>query len=142
MNLYAESSGVLAWLLDEPSAPAVREALGDADVVLTSELTVIECQRALLRLLHERRTSEVRAADERARLERTVSHWSLLAVSSEVLERGGRPFPVEPIRTLDALHLATALLSRQVVPEIGLLSLDRRIRSCGRALGFEVLPQA
>ncbi len=58
----------------------------------------------------------------------------------EISDRARTPFPEEPVRTLDAIHLATAVVSRKLVPEIRLLSLDERIRSCGRALGFEVLP--
>lgn len=42
-------------------------------------------------------------------LERAQAHWTLFQVSEAVLARARRPFPVEPIRTLDALHLATAL---------------------------------
>jgi uncharacterized protein with PIN domain len=49
VNLYAESSAVLAWLLDEPTAPAVRRLLGEAEVIVASDLTLIECDRVLLR---------------------------------------------------------------------------------------------
>jgi hypothetical protein len=52
-----------------------------------------------------------------------------------------RPFPVEPIRTLDALHLAGALAARREIPEIRLLSLDRRVRDNARELGFALEPQ-
>jgi len=49
VNLYAESSAVLAWLFDEPTAPEVRTLLGEAGVVVASDLTLIECDRVLLR---------------------------------------------------------------------------------------------
>jgi predicted nucleic acid-binding protein len=41
---------------------------------------------------------------------------------------------------LDAIHLATALQARAALPDLALLSLDRRIRTCGEQLGFQVLP--
>ena len=141
MNLYAESSGVLAWILDESSADRVGKALGAAEMILTSELTLLECDRALVRLVHTDRLSEVRAADDRARLGRITAHWSLLSLSSEIVERARRAFPAEPIRTLDALHLASALVSRAIVPGLGLLTLDHRVSACGRALGFQILPE-
>jgi hypothetical protein len=47
---------------------------------------------------------------------------------------------VEPVRTLDALHLSTALSVAGAMGEITMLSLDRRIRSSSRGLGFTVLP--
>ena len=37
-------------------------------------------------------------------------------------------------------HLASALAGRHGVPDLELLSLDERVRSCGVALGFKVLP--
>jgi uncharacterized protein with PIN domain len=49
VTLYAESSAVLAWLPDEPTAPAVRRLLGEAEVIVASDLTLIECDRVLLR---------------------------------------------------------------------------------------------
>ncbi len=36
-------------------------------------------------------------------------------------------FPVEPIRTLDALHLASALELLRLFPDLTVLSFDRRI---------------
>jgi len=49
VNLYAESSAVLAWLLGEDAAPRVRELLSKAEFVLASDLTLLECDRVLIR---------------------------------------------------------------------------------------------
>ena len=40
---------MLAWLFAEPTGEEVRNALGAAERVLTSELTLIECDRVLHR---------------------------------------------------------------------------------------------
>ena len=63
-----------------------------------------------------------------------------MRIEGEVVERARRPFPVEPIRTLDAIHLASALLASARVADLGLLSLDERVRTAGRALGLPVVP--
>jgi hypothetical protein len=63
-------------------------------------------------------------------------------MDEEIAERARRPFPIEPIRTLDAIHLATASVARSLVPGLTLLSLDKRIRACGEALGFQALPES
>jgi hypothetical protein len=34
---------------NEPAAPAVRQLLGDAEIVVASDLTLIECDRVLQR---------------------------------------------------------------------------------------------
>jgi hypothetical protein len=63
-----------------------------------------------------------------------------LRLDAEVLERARRFFPAEPLRTLDAPHMASALVVRRAVPELALLSLDQRVRRCGRQLGFPLEP--
>lgn len=47
--VYVESSAVLAWLLGEPTGEMVRGVLDEADRVVTSALTAVECARALQR---------------------------------------------------------------------------------------------
>ena len=49
MNLYAESSAVLAWLFEEDAADSVEEAFDRAEGVVASDLTLVECDRALMR---------------------------------------------------------------------------------------------
>ena len=141
MNLYAESSAVLAWLLDEPVAKTVGGRLSAADLVLTSDLTSVECERALVRLsLTGGGDDAAEVAILRSRLNRVVGHWIRLSLYEDVLERARLPFPHEPIRSLDALHLASALAIRWAVPDILILSLDKRIRTNAAQLGFEVAP--
>ena len=140
MNLYADSSAILSWLLGEPGSEAVRQVLAAAERVLASDLTLVECDRALHRAQAAGRVSEADAADRRGRLTATASNWDLMRLDSEVTERARRPFPAEPIRSLDALHLASALVARAAMPGLALLSLDGRMRENGRGLGFSVLP--
>lgn len=47
---------------------------------------------------------------------------------------------MEPIRSLDAIQLATVLVLRDIQPDLRILSLDRRVRENAVALGFEILP--
>jgi predicted nucleic acid-binding protein len=140
MNLYAESSAVLSWLLGEAEGRAVSESLAAAELVVTSDLTLVECDRALLRAQTTRRVTEADAADRRGLLVAAAAHWNLLRLDAEVNERARRPFPGEPIRSLDALHLASALVARAVLPSLALLTLDSSVSAAGRGLGFTVLP--
>lgn len=141
MNLYAESSAVLAWLLDETTAPEVRQLLGDAESIVASELTLIECDRVLIRAVTLGELTEAEAADRRAQLSTAASHWHVLRIAQEVVDRARQPFPGEPIRTLDAIHLASTLTARSAIRDLNLLSLDDRVRNAARKLGIEVLPQ-
>lgn len=141
MTLYAESSAVLSWLLDEPGSPGVRERLAKADVVLTSDLTLIECERVLIRAAVLGELTEAEAANRRGHLTAAATHWHLLRISGEIVDRSRQPFPGEPIRTLDAIHLASALVARSAAPGLELLALDERIRTTARKLGFPLQPE-
>ena len=140
MKVYAESSAVLAWLLGEDAAPRVREVLSEAELVIASDLTLLECDRVLIRAVTLGGIDEVAAADRRAYLNAGAAHWQMLRLSTDIVDRARRPFPAEPIRTLDAIHLASALAARSAVAGIELLSLDDRIRRAGKQLGFRLQP--
>lgn len=140
MIVYAESSAVLAWLLGEPTGPQVRDALESAEFVVTSDLTLIECDRAFHRLHSLGELSEGDLAELRGELRRIASGWVLLRLSDEIVQRARESFPAEPIRSLDALHLSSALVTMALIPETGLLTFDDRVRRSGQALGFLLLP--
>ena len=140
MNLYAESSAVLAWLLGEAEGDRVREILSGATLVLSSDLTLIECDRVLIRASGMSGVSEALVADRRALLNMAAAHWNILRLEGEIVDRARSPFPSEPLRNLDAIHLASALSARAIIPGLRLLSLDQRILASAKVLGFDPLP--
>jgi len=140
VTLYAESSAVLAWLLDQPGGWPAFDDLRNADLVVTSELTLIECDRALHRYASVGRIEASTAEHLRAELSGIVSAWGVTPISAEVVGRARASFPDDRIRTLDAIHLASALTARADLGDIELLTFDDRIRATGNLLGFRVLP--
>lgn len=140
VNLYAESSAILAWLLDEPSAAAIRRLLAGSEITVSSDLTLVECDRVLLRAAALGELTEAEAADRRAHLVSAAAHWQTLRIAPEIVDRARRRFPGEPIRTPDAIHLASLLAGRAAVRGLGLLSLDDRVRQSARGRGVDVVP--
>jgi len=137
-EVYLETSAVLAWLLGQEGGKRARESVDAADVVVTSSLTSGETERALVRA---ETLGELKAADAqrlRGLVQRAQAGWFRMTVSEDVLSRAGRAFPVEPVRTLDAVHLATALTFTRAFPDLVLLSLDRRILENAEALGIRL----
>lgn len=141
MKLYAESSAVLAWLMGERKGDEILKLLSAAEVVTASDLTLVESDRVLIRAVATGEIAEGQAVERRAELNRVGAHWNILKLEEEVIERARRPFPSEPLRTLDALHLACALVARSAIPELVMVSLDRRLRSSAQLLGFPLIPE-
>lgn len=140
MILYAESSAVLAWLLGEPSASSVIAELRRASAVYCSRLTLLECSRALVAATEMQRITVAEASQAAALLAQAARAWSVLELTSQICSRAGQRFPVEPVRSLDALHLASLVELQARELRIQPLALDQRVRAnCGQ-LGFTALP--
>lgn len=138
--LYAESSAVLRWLLGASDADRVERALATASAVVTSELTSTEVGRSLQRLV----VTDHLAAEVGERVWSAYSvasqHWHMYRIDDDILLRARQAFPREPLRTLDAIHLATAMRHAFEVGAPSMLSLDGQVRANARALGLAVIP--
>lgn len=141
MNLYAESSAVLAWLLLEREGARVDRLLSSAENIVASDLTLIECDRALFRAAAIGRLSATEASDCRRELAALAGAWNILRIGPEIVERARRSFPTDIIRALDAIHLASALVARAAIPLLEILTLDERIREAARDLGLKLQPR-
>jgi predicted nucleic acid-binding protein len=140
VTVYAESSAVLAWLFGEPRGEEVRRVLERAGVVVASRLTRVECLRGIFRAQAAGRLGPRDAQTALGAFARASAQWTLIEVAPEVADRAAEPFPVEPVRALDAIHLASVLLVRSVAPDVEVAALDERVRSNAAQLGFDVLP--
>lgn len=136
--LYIESSAILAWLFGEPMANKVIVEMNKADQKLTSVITLIEVERVITRA----EKGALLKASECQKLRGIFSTFKnqmlLMELSEEVRKRAQEAFPIEPIRTLDAIHLATALTFIMAYPELSILSFDKRIIENAKSLGLGV----
>lgn len=133
---YIETSALLAALLEADAA--ARRSLRVRGALVTSRLTFAEAQRGLLRA---RQGGRLTAEQERAclrALSRLRARCTTVAVTEEVLGLAGRPFPVEPIRTLDALHLATVAITADAPQFATVITRDERVRANALAAGYAV----
>lgn len=133
---YIDSSVILRKLLRE------RDAIADLTQwrLFSSQLLDVEVRRTLQRCHFE----GVLAAQPFAR---RLQEWyafrdavDLVSVSGGILSRAAEPFPTL-IKTLDAIHLATALAwARQTQEPIIVLTHDRQFGIAASACGFPVVP--
>lgn len=133
---YIESSALLAALLERDVA--ARASIRAQGTRVTSALTLAEAARAILRGRATGRLSEADARAATRGLRLFARRCDLVGVTDAVLARVGRPFPVEPIRTLDALHLATAEALAEPPALVTIVTRDARVRDNARALGYSV----
>jgi predicted nucleic acid-binding protein len=131
-----ETSALLAALLEHD--PSALKTLRARARYVTSALTLAEAGRAVVRA---RVAGRLSADDERAALRalRTFARRCFIVdVTADILARVARPFPVEPIRTLDALHLATAEVLDDSPQLVTIVTRDQRVRDNATALGYVV----
>lgn len=136
---YLESSALLRGLLEGDAT--FLGALGRGAKLVTSALTAVEVERALLRASADKRLTAEERRVKRQAFRELAQTCEVIALGTPVLERAGLAFPVEPVRSLDALHLASAVLFEQAMGvALTLITVDERVRRNAVELGFAVLP--
>lgn len=124
--IYLDTSVALAQLLAEdqiPPAQLWRETL------VASRLLEYELWTRIHAL------GLIRTHGESAR--QLVGQLALLELAPDVLARALEPFPV-PVRTLDALHLASVEFLREKGQKVELASYDDRMLRCARRLHIPI----
>jgi len=124
--IYLDTSVALAQLLAEDRRPPA--ALWGESLVASRLLEYEMWTR-----LHARDLD--RSHGDALRL--LLARVSFLELSREVLARALHPFP-GTVRTLDALHLASAAWLRENGVEIAIASYDERMRAIAADMGLEL----
>lgn len=125
-------------LEQEPALPD-RETI---ELGVSNEIVRVECMRTLERMRHERKWSEETLHEKRAAMSLFLRALELVAIDAGVIARASGPFPTH-IATLDALHLASALLYRAAQPPderpLFFATHDTQLARAARAMHFEVI---
>jgi PIN domain len=125
---YAETSALLRWLFEQAQAAAVLDHLRSSARIVCSRLTLVELRRVVRRAVATAEVEETQAGALLAAVARASARWTVLELTREVTDRVEGCFPREPLRTLNALHLASALVLRHSLPDLRLLSVHDRVR--------------
>lgn len=134
MNVYVDSSVLLRAVLGEPSRLRIWSRITSA---VASELITLECLRTIDRARIRLRLADEEIADRRAAVLETIETFILVPVGPPVLERAAEPFPTM-LGSLDAIHLASALLVRETFEDLSLATHDQELAVAARAVGFHV----
>jgi predicted nucleic acid-binding protein len=138
VNAYLDSSVLLRLVLGQPGSlkewKAVRRGVASA-------LVEVECLRTLDRLRLRTGRNDREVGVRREAIYRLLEATEVVEPTRPVLARAAQPLPTE-LGTLDAIHLATALLWREdndddLVMATHDLALATAARSCGlRVVGL------
>ena len=135
MNVYVDSSIVLRIVLGEPGAlPAWRRIRR----AISSRLVCLECLRTIDRARLRLSLDDAEVAERRASVHEVLEGIDMVPIDSAVLERAADPFPTA-LGSLDAIHLASAMLARAQLHDLQLATHDAALATAARAVGFNVL---
>jgi predicted nucleic acid-binding protein len=133
---YIESSALFAARFEDDAV--ARQSISGEGIRFTSALTLAEVAR---RVIRGRVAGTIDDAQMRAAmlwLRRFQRGCDVVEVNESVLARVRRPYPREPIRTLDAIHLATIEAREDDPSMVAVVTRDHRIAENARAMGYLV----
>ncbi len=136
MIAYVDSSVVLRLVLGQPGVLAEWSRVERA---ISSSMTRVECLRTLENFRRHVAMPDQDVAVLRSSTLRILESFELLDPDALVLDRASAPMPTA-LRTLDAIHLATALLWIGSKSEpLVLATHDRALGTAAHAFGLEVI---
>jgi uncharacterized protein len=107
---YVDASVLLRVALRQPDALPEWRRIQQG---VSSALAMTESLRTLDRLRLRARLDDAEVARRRATILRLIASLELVEIDAAVLDRAAQPMPTE-LGTLDAIHLATALLWKEM----------------------------
>lgn len=110
MTAYVDASVILRLALGQPNGLTEWSKIQRG---VSSALVTTESLRTLDRLRLRAKLPDVEVATRRAAILSLIAALELVELDAAVLDRASQPMPTE-LGTLDAIHLATALLWKEM----------------------------
>ena len=126
-HVYLDSSALVKLVVFEPESPALREFLKGHTARLSSGLAEVEVPRALRRAGY--------GAPEQRRAVELLARIALVDVDRAILRVAAAIAP-SSLRSLDAIHLATAMSLGQDLA--GIITYDQRLAEAAIGIDLEV----
>jgi predicted nucleic acid-binding protein len=135
---YFDTSALVKRYVDEPGRREVQQLLRQHDCV-TSAILPVELRSALRRRVAERTLDSSRVSEILKRVASDRAYWTVVEVGAEVLSGAEALVSVHPMRTLDAIHVASAqlLATRLSIADLMFVSADIRQTNVASAIGLE-----
>jgi predicted nucleic acid-binding protein len=135
--LYLDTSCIASFVVE--GHRGVAKALHRHRSRVASVLSFVELDRVILRTekQHALPRKTVDALKDAAR--ELEANTDLVPMTDDILERARDRFPEEPVRALDAIHLATLLQCSRMGFSLAILTHDRQLKRNAELLRFRVI---
>jgi len=138
VTIYLDTSVLLRLVLGENGGIGLND-LRRAELLVSSELLAVESRRTIDRLRVQGGLSHDEAAAQLTSITDWLEAVDLVLLRPPILARASEPLPTA-LGTLDALHLATALVWRDRMNQpMTLATHDGALGQAARAFGFDVI---
>jgi predicted nucleic acid-binding protein len=124
---YVDTSAIVKLVIDEPESPTLLRWCHEAERVVTSRVGLVEARRAV-----------ARRDQDREHVNSILDRFEVFELDEEIGRRAGGLAPAS-MRTLDAIHVATALALEAVD---AFVTYDDRQAEAARAVGLPVVRPA
>ena len=136
MIAYIDSSVLLRVVLGQPGSLKQWRAIEQG---IASALVEVECLRTLDRMRLSEGLADAEIALRREAVFRLIEAMEVVEPTRPVLARAAQPLPTE-LGTLDAIHLATALLwQERTAADLMMATHDTALAAAARASGLRVV---
>ena len=135
MRIFFDTSALTKRYVEEEGSEKVRALCAEAEALGVSSLVLPELVSTLCRLVREGRLSSENYRSLKSSVQADLSDADLCDISQDVFEQALRCLELHPLRTLDALHVASALVYQ---PDL-FVSADRRQTEAAHREGLAVV---
>ena len=134
---YFDTSALIKRYVDEAGRRDVLKLLRRHECV-TSAILPVELRSALRRRVTDGSLDARRVPEILKRFAADCEFWALVEVTNEVLQQAERLVATHPLRTLDAIHVASADLfaDRLAASELTFVSADARQTAVAATVGM------
>ena len=141
--MFWDSSALVPLIVEQEHSESLRRLIPAVSGMFTWWGTKIECISALMRLSRDGFLSEPEAEQAVRLLENLARGFIEVQPSEDVRRTSVRLLRVHPLRAVDSLQLASALVACQHRPaKMSFVCLDGRLRTAANREGFQVLPDS
>ena len=143
---YLDTSAIMKRYIPETGSHVVEElfdGLTDSDILATSYLTILEVNSTAMRLLRGRAITQMSYQNILDQLTHDITDYEVkvMPVQNELLDKAIGMVKNHSLRSLDAIHFASAIANRELwsSQNLYMISADREIVAACESHGILVV---